>query len=49
MPEAAWLFRVKDFGPLLVTMDSAGGNLYEDLEPRIAENVQKILAHIDGA
>jgi tartrate/fumarate subfamily iron-sulfur-dependent hydro-lyase beta chain len=49
MPEAAWLFRVKDFGPLLVTMDSAGGNLYEDLEPQIADNVKAVLARIDGS
>jgi len=47
MPEAAWLFKVKDFGPLLVTMDSAGGNLYKDLEPKIAENVEAIMARID--
>ncbi len=49
MPEAAWLFRVRDFGPLLVTMDSAGGNLYKDLEPMIAANVKAILERIDAA
>ena len=27
-PESLWKFRVKGFGPLLVAMDSAGGNLY---------------------
>jgi tartrate/fumarate subfamily iron-sulfur-dependent hydro-lyase beta chain len=48
MPEAAWIFAVKDFGPLLVTMDSTGGNLYKDLEPRIAENMKAIKARIDG-
>ncbi len=26
MPEAMWKFSVKEFGPLLVTMDSAGNN-----------------------
>jgi len=49
MPEAAWLFRVRDFGPLLVTMDSAGGNLYKDLEPMIAANVKAIMERIDAA
>lgn len=49
MPEAAWFFKVKEFGPLLVTMDSAGGNLYKDLEPAIAENVKSIMARIDAA
>ncbi len=48
MPEAAWIFAVKDFGPLLVTMDSAGGNLYKDLEPKIAENMKAIAARIEG-
>ena len=48
MPEAAWLFKVKDFGPLLVTMDAAGGNLYKDLEPTIAENVKAVMARIDA-
>lgn len=49
MPEAVWFFKVRDFGPLLVTMDSAGGNLYKDLEPTIAENVKSIMARIDAA
>ena len=48
MPEAAWIFAVKDFGPLLVTMDSAGGNLYKDLEPKIAENMKAIAGRIGG-
>jgi L(+)-tartrate dehydratase beta subunit len=27
-PESLWKFRVRGFGPMLVAMDSAGGNLY---------------------
>jgi len=46
MPEAVWIFRVRLFGPLLVTMDSRGGNLYERLDANIAENTRKILARI---
>jgi len=49
MPEAAWFFNVKDFGPLLVTMDSAGGNLYKDLEPTIAANMKAVMARIDAS
>ena len=30
-PESLWKFRVKGFGPLLVAMDSDGGNLYRDV------------------
>ena len=48
MPEAVWIFRVKRFGPLLVTMDSAGGNLYTDLKKTIANNQQKIHVEIAG-
>jgi tartrate/fumarate subfamily iron-sulfur-dependent hydro-lyase beta chain len=29
MPEAVWLFRVKDFGPLIVAMDAHGASLYK--------------------
>lgn len=29
MPECLWLFRVRDFGPLIVGMDSHGTSLYE--------------------
>src|SRR6476620_6323961 len=27
-PESLWRFRIHDFGPLLVAMDSVGGSLY---------------------
>jgi fumarate hydratase subunit beta len=49
MPEAVWFFKVKDFGPILVTMDSAGGNLYKELEPSIAANMKAIMARIDAS
>ena len=49
MPEAAWLFKVKHFGPLLVMMDSTGENLYKDLEPMIAENMKAVMARIDAS
>ena len=29
MPEAAWIFKVKEFGPLVVAMDSHGGSIYK--------------------
>ncbi|MDD1775001.1 MAG: FumA C-terminus/TtdB family hydratase beta subunit [Methanobacterium sp.] len=32
VPEAVWELEVKDFGPLFVTMDSHGGNLYEKVK-----------------
>jgi len=30
-PESLWRFRIHGFGPLLVSMDSHGGNLYRDI------------------
>jgi L(+)-tartrate dehydratase beta subunit len=31
-PESLWKFRVRDFGPLLVAMDSAGGSAYDTVK-----------------
>ena len=36
IPEAVWELEVKDFGPLFVTMDSHGGNLYEQVRKKIS-------------
>ena len=30
MPEAFWIARVKRFGPLVVSIDTKGGNLFRD-------------------
>ncbi len=48
MAEAVWIFQVRRFGPLYVTMDSAGGNLYTDLAKNVAKNQQVIHAKIAG-
>ena len=32
MPEAAWIFKVKEFGPLVVAIDSHGGSIYNELK-----------------
>jgi L(+)-tartrate dehydratase beta subunit len=32
MPECLWLFRVRDFGPLIVGMDTHGESLYENVQ-----------------
>jgi L(+)-tartrate dehydratase beta subunit len=42
MPEAIWKLRVKDFGPLLVSVDSYGGNLYKDVKTQAVNNLDKI-------
>jgi fumarate hydratase subunit beta len=35
VPEAIWELEVKDFGPLVVAMDSKGNNLYEEVKQKI--------------
>lgn len=32
MPEAVWLFKVKEFGPLVVAMDSHGNSIYDKIK-----------------
>ena len=45
-PESLWKFRVRDFGPLLVAMDSHGGSLYDivrgDAQARRAQVLQSL-------
>jgi L(+)-tartrate dehydratase beta subunit len=43
-PESLWKFRVRGFGPLLVAMDSAGGNLYAQVGAEAAKRRAKALA-----
>lgn len=47
VPEALWVFRVKDFGPLTVIIDAEGRNFYEEMKKKIAsdflKNAYKIL------
>jgi L(+)-tartrate dehydratase beta subunit len=40
MPECLWKFRVRDFGPLFVAMDSHGGSAYRDVAERAAQRAQ---------
>jgi L(+)-tartrate dehydratase beta subunit len=40
MPECLWQFRVKDFGPLFVTMDAHGQSTYRDVRQRTAGNLE---------
>jgi L(+)-tartrate dehydratase beta subunit len=35
MPEALWILRVKDFGPLTVSIDSRGRNLFREIRPAL--------------
>ena len=43
-PESLWKFRVKGFGPLLVAMDSHGGNLYTKVNDAARDRRASVLA-----
>lgn len=45
-PESLWQFRVKNFGPLLVAMDSHGGNLFADVEQHVSRQRVAVLARL---
>ena len=46
MPETLWNFRVKEFGPLIVSIDTKGNNLFEknkiEFNERKDEQIEKI-------
>jgi L(+)-tartrate dehydratase beta subunit len=44
MPECLWRFRVKDFGPLWVGIDSHGNSLFHDVNEEANKRLEKILA-----
>ena len=46
MPECLWKFRVKDFGPLFVTMDSHGDSLYREVRQAAARNLDDAYRHL---
>lgn len=47
MPEALWVFEVKNFGPLTVAIDTYGNNLFEDLKKNIEGNRQRIFQKLE--
>ncbi len=46
MPECLWKFRVKDFGPLVVAMDSHGTSLYEGVAAKAREKLAELAARL---
>jgi L(+)-tartrate dehydratase beta subunit len=45
-PESLWKFRIRDFGPLLVAMDSHGGSLYETVKRAAQSRRARALASL---
>lgn len=51
MPEAMWIMRVKEFGPLIVSIDTKGNNLFENNKAifnlKKCTVVEEICKHVD--
>jgi len=45
-PESLWRFRIRDFGPLRVAMDSHGGSLYDAIRGDVASRRAAVLAEL---
>ena len=45
-PECLWKFRIRGFGPLLVSMDSHGGSLHRDVQDAAGSRRDEVLARI---
>src|SRR5262245_60739228 len=45
-PESLWKFRVRGFGPLLVSMDSHGGSLYTEVNAQARAKRDAVLASL---
>ena len=42
-PESLWRFKINQFGPLLVAMDSVGGSIYQEVKTEVAKNKAAVL------
>lgn len=45
-PESLWQFRIRDFGPLLVGMDSHGNSLYDEVNAQVKSKRDDVLASL---
>lgn len=46
MPEALWVSRVKNFGPLIISIDAKGNNLFEVNKAKFNEKKVPVIANI---
>lgn len=46
IPEASWILKVREFGPLLVTIDALGNNMYYERSKEIEERKKEILTRL---
>jgi fumarate hydratase subunit beta len=48
MPECLWVYDVEDFGPMIVTIDTHGGNLTADVGAKIFEKRDQLIKDMEG-
>lgn len=48
MPETLWTCRVKEFGPLIISIDTHGRNLFEENKIKFNEKKEKAIAEISA-
>jgi L(+)-tartrate dehydratase beta subunit len=46
MPECLWKFRVRDFGPLTVAIDSHGDSIYRDVQAEAKRRLEGLYARL---
>lgn len=46
MPEAFWVMEVKEFGPLIISIDTEGNNLFENNKEIYKESMEKEMAEL---
>ncbi len=50
MPETLWVNRVREFGPLIISIDTKGNNLFEQNKARFNERkgavIEKIISQV---
>jgi L(+)-tartrate dehydratase beta subunit len=46
MPECLWKFRVRNFGPLTVAIDSHGNSLYQDVQEQAEKKLEDLYARL---
>jgi tartrate/fumarate subfamily iron-sulfur-dependent hydro-lyase beta chain len=48
MPECLWVYDVEDFGPMIVTIDTHGNNMTQDVKGQVTARMEKIMAEMEG-
>lgn len=48
MPECLWVYEVENFGPMIVTIDTHGGNLTADVAVKINANRDRLIEEMEA-